>query len=489
MDQSQVKENKMGTMPVNRLLISMSFPMIISMLVQALYNVVDSIFVSQISENALTAVSLAFPIQNLMIAVGVGTGVGINALLSRSLGEKKFDEANKAANNGIFLAVMNYLLFLLIGIFFSKSFFQWQTNNKEIIEGGYYYLSICTICSFGLFGQLVFEKLMQSTGKTFYSMITQLTGAIVNIILDPILIFGMFGLPKMGIAGAALATVIGQIMGMFMAIYLNKTKNDEIQIKIKGFRPSIKTIKKIYSVGIPSIIMSSISSVMTFGMNKILLVFTSTATAVFGVYFKLQSFVFMPIFGINNGMVPIVSYNYGAKNSSRIMKVVKISTIYAVGIMIIGLCIFQLFPIQLVRLFNASESLISIGIPALKIISLSFLFAGYSIIISSLLQALGNGVLSLIISVVRQLVVLLPTAYLLSKLCDLNFVWWAFPIAEISAVVLSFICFRYVYKKEIKPLEEKNNESHKKDKIYDEYIKLDRKVDHNKPAIEFLSKN
>ena len=274
MDQSQVKENKMGTMPVNRLLISMSFPMIISMLVQALYNVVDSIFVSQISENALTAVSLAFPIQNLMIAVGVGTGVGINALLSRSLGEKKFDEANKAANNGIFLAVMNYLLFLLIGIFFSKSFFQWQTNNKEIIEGGYYYLSICTICSFGLFGQLVFEKLMQSTGKTFYSMITQLTGAIVNIILDPILIFGMFGLPKMGIAGAALATVIGQIMGMFMAIYLNKTKNDEIQIKIKGFRPSIKTIKKIYSVGIPSIIMSSISSVMTFGMNKILLVFT-----------------------------------------------------------------------------------------------------------------------------------------------------------------------------------------------------------------------
>lgn len=489
MDQSQVKENKMGTMPVNRLLISMSFPMIISMLVQALYNVVDSIFVSQISENALTAVSLAFPIQNLMIAVGVGTGVGINALLSRSLGEKKFDEANKAANNGIFLAVMNYLLFLLIGIFFSKSFFQWQTNNKEIIEGGYYYLSICTICSFGLFGQLVFEKLMQSTGKTFYSMITQLTGAIVNIILDPILIFGMFGLPKMGIAGAALATVIGQIMGMFMAIYLNKTKNDEIQIKIKGFRPSIKTIKKIYSVGIPSIIMSSISSVMTFGMNKILLVFTSTATAVFGVYFKLQSFVFMPIFGINNGMVPIVSYNYGAKNSSRIMKVVKISTIYAVGIMIIGLCIFQLFPIQLVRLFNASESLISIGIPALKIISLSFLFAGYSIIISSLLQALGNGVLSLIISVVRQLVVLLPTAYLLSKLCDLNFVWWAFPIAEISAVVLSFICFRYVYKKEIKPLEEKNNESHKKDKIYDEYIKLDRKVDNNKPAIEFLSKN
>ncbi len=489
MDQSQVKENKMGTMPINRLLISMSFPMIISMLVQALYNVVDSIFVSQISENALTAVSLAFPIQNLMIAVGVGTGVGINALLSRSLGEKKFDEANKAANNGIFLAVMNYLLFLLIGIFFSKSFFQWQTNNKEIIEGGYYYLSICTICSFGLFGQLVFEKLMQSTGKTFYSMITQLTGAIVNIILDPILIFGMFGLPKMGIAGAALATVIGQIVGMFMAIYLNKTKNDEIQIKIKGFRPSIKTIKKIYSVGIPSIIMSSISSVMTFGMNKILLVFTSTATAVFGVYFKLQSFVFMPIFGINNGMVPIVSYNYGAKNSSRIMKVVKISTIYAVGIMIIGLCIFQLLPIQLVRLFNASESLISIGIPALKIISLSFLFAGYSIIISSLLQALGNGVLSLIISVVRQLVVLLPTAYLLSKLCDLNFVWWAFPIAEISAVVLSFICFRYVYKKEIKPLEEKNNESHKKDKIYDEYIKLDRKVDHNKPAIEFLSKN
>ena len=312
METSNYNENKMGVMPINKLLITMSLPMIISMLVQALYNVVDSIFVSQISENALTAVSLAFPLQNFMIAVGSGTGVGINALLSKSLGEKNFDEANKVANNGIFLAIISYLLFLLIGIFGVRFFFECQTNVVEIIDGGYYYLLICTVCSFGLFGQFVFERLMQSTGKTLYIMLTQGLGAITNIILDPILIFGLFGFPKMGIAGAALATVIGQILAMILAIYLNFTKNYEIKIKIKGFKPDLKTIKKIYSVGIPSIIMGSISSVMTFGMNKIIIVFTSTATAVFGIYFKLQSFVFMPVFGLNNGMVPIVSYNYGA---------------------------------------------------------------------------------------------------------------------------------------------------------------------------------
>ena len=457
-----VKENKMGTMPINKLLIAMSIPMIISMLVQALYNVVDSIFVSQISENALTSVSLAFPVQNFMIAFGVGTGVGINALLSRSLGEKKFEEANKAANNGVFLAVMSYLLFLVLGLLFSKSFFQWQTDIKEIVDGGYRYLIICTTCSFGMYGQIVFEKLMQSTGKTFYSMLTQITGAVINIILDPILIFGLFGFPKLGITGAAMATVIGQICGMTVGIYLNKVKNKEIEVKVKGFRPNLKTIKEIYSVGIPSIIMGSIGSVMTFSMNKILLVFTSTATAVFGVYFKLQSFIFMPVFGLNNGMVPIISYNYGARHKDRLIQTVKISIIYAVLIMILGLLIFQFFPKQLLSLFSASEEMINIGVPALRTISISFLFAGYCIVLGSMFQALGRGVMSLIVSVGRQLVVLLPVAYLLSKSGNLNLVWWAFPIAELASVFLSSIGFKYVYKKEILPLDGENKEISKR---------------------------
>ncbi|MDU4935710.1 MAG: MATE family efflux transporter [Peptostreptococcaceae bacterium] len=451
-DQTQDRENKMGVMSINKLLITMSLPMIISMLVQALYNVVDSMFVSHISENALSAVSLAFPLQSFMIAVGTGTGVGINAVLSKSLGEKNYDEANSAANNGIFLAVLSYLLFLIIGLFFTRFFYQCQTDITEIIEGGYSYLVVCTTCSFGLFGQIVFERLMQSTGKTFYTMITQGLGAIINIILDPILIFGLFGFPKLGIAGAAIATVIGQIIAMLLAIYYNVSKNDEIKIKIKGFKPNFKTIKKIYSVGIPSIIMGSIGSVMTFGMNKILMVFTSTATAVFGVYFKLQSFVFMPVFGINNGMVPIVSYNFGARNKERMIDTMKISIIYAVCIMIIGFTIIQIYPDKLLSIFNASKSMIDIGIPALKIISLSFLFAGFCIIVGSVFQALGEGVLSMIVSIARQLVVLLPVAYLFSKTGNLNMIWWAFPIAEIASVVLSVIFLKRTYNKIIKDI-------------------------------------
>ena len=458
--ESVIKENKMGTMPINKLLISMSLPMMISMLVQALYNVVDSIFVSQISENALTAVSLAFPVQNFMIAVGVGTGVGINALLSRSLGEKKFEQANKVANNGVFLAVLSYIVFLILGIIFSRRFFQWQTDIKDIVDGGYSYLIIVTTCSFGMYGQIVFEKLMQSTGKTIFSMTTQLTGAIVNIVLDPILIFGLFGFPKLGISGAAIATVIGQICGMSLAIYLNTTKNKEIKVEVKNFRPSLRTIKEIYAVGIPSIIMASIGSVMTFGLNKILLVFSSTATAVFGVYFKLQSFIFMPVFGINNGMVPIIAYNYGARNKDRLMKTVKISIMYGISIMLIGLVIFQVFPKELLSLFNASDKMISIGVPALRTISISFLFAGYCIVVSSMFQALGNGVMSMIVSLVRQLIVLLPVAYLLSKSGNLNMVWWAYPIAEIASVCLSVIGFKYVYKKEVLPLEKKDKINH-----------------------------
>lgn len=459
---NQIKENKMGIMPINKLLITMSLPMIVSMLVQALYNVVDSIFVSQINENALTSVSLAFPVQNFMIAVGVGTGVGVNALLSRYLGAKKTEQANKVANNGVFLAIMSYLFFLVLGMLFSRLFFKCQTDIIEIIEGGYSYLIICTTCSFGLYGQLIFEKLMQSTGKTFYSMLTQITGAVINIILDPILIFGLFGFPKLGITGAAMATVIGQICGMTVGIYLNKVKNKEIEVKVKGFRPNLKTIKEIYSVGIPSIIMGSIGSVMTFSMNKILLVFTSTATAVFGVYFKLQSFIFMPVFGLNNGMVPIISYNYGARHKDRLIQTVKISIIYAVLIMILGLLIFQFFSKQLLSLFSASEEMINIGVPALRTISISFLFAGYCIVLGSMFQALGRGVMSLIVSVGRQLVVLLPVAYLLSKSGNLNLVWWAFPIAELASVFLSSIGFKYVYKKEILPLDGENKEISKR---------------------------
>ncbi|MBS4961135.1 MAG: MATE family efflux transporter [Clostridiales bacterium] len=453
---SEQTENKMGILPVNRLLISMSLPMMLSMLVQALYNVVDSVFVSRVGEDALTAVSLAFPIQNLMIAVSAGTGVGINALLSRCLGERKFDEADKAANNGIFLAFMSMIVFLLFGIFLSRWFFEIQHVDQKILEYGSSYTAIVTIASIGLFGQVTFDRLLQSTGKTFYTMITQGIGAIINIILDPIMIFGLFGCPEFGVAGAALATVIGQIVALLVSIYFNLTKNKEIHISIKNFRPDGNTIRKIYLVGVPSIIMMAISSVMTFCINKILLVFSSTATAVFGVYFKLQSFVFMPVFGLNNGMVPIVSFNYGARKKERVVKTIKLSVIYAVSIMLVGLAIFQLIPDQLLLFFNASEDMFRIGVPALRIISLSFIFAGFGIITCSVFQALGNGFFSLGVSCIRQLIVLVPCAYLLSFLGNVNYVWLAFPIAEIASVILCILFMHHTYKKVIAPMNEKN---------------------------------
>ena len=453
---SEQTENKMGILPVNRLLISMSLPMMLSMLVQALYNVVDSVFVSRVGEDALTAVSLAFPIQNLMIAVSAGTGVGINALLRRCLGERKFDEADKAANNGIFLAFMSMIVFLLFGIFLSRWFFEIQHVDQKILEYGSSYTAIVTIASIGLFGQVTFDRLLQSTGKTFYTMITQGIGAIINIILDPIMIFGLFGCPEFGVAGAALATVIGQIVALLVSIYFNLTKNKEIHISIKKFRPDGNTIRKIYLVGVPSIIMMAISSVMTFCINKILLVFSSTATAVFGVYFKLQSFVFMPVFGLNNGMVPIVSFNYGARKKERVVKTIKLSVIYAVSIMLVGLAIFQLIPDQLLLFFNASEDMFRIGVPALRIISLSFIFAGFGIITCSVFQALGNGFFSLGVSCIRQLIVLVPCAYLLSFLGNVNYVWLAFPIAEIASVILCILFMHHTYKKVIAPMNEKN---------------------------------
>ena len=450
-----MKENKMGVMSENKLLITMSLPMVISMLVQALYNIVDSMFVAQISENALTAGSLAFPAQNLMIAVATGTGVGINALLSKSLGEKNFPLANKVAENGVFLAVLSFLAFALLGGFFSRTFFLMQTDIGEIVDAGTDYLVICCVCSFGIFLQVTFERLLQSTGKTFYTMITQGTGAIINIIFDPILIFGLAGFPKMGVAGAAAATVFGQIVAAVMAYFFNRHKNHELHLEIRKYRPSGAVIRKIYGVGVPSIIMASLGSVMTFGMNKILMSFTSTATAVFGVYFKLQSFVFMPVFGLNNGMVPIIAYNYGARKRSRIVKTIKLSICYAVGMMLLGLAAFWIFTPQLLSIFNASQTMLEIGVPALRIISLSFLFAGFGICTLSICQALGHGFLSLTVSLIRQLVVLLPVAFVLSKLGGLSLVWWAFPIAELVSVVLCVIYLRRIFRKEIDPLENK----------------------------------
>lgn len=427
----------------------MALPMILSMLVQALYNVVDSIFVAQINENALTAVSLAFPIQNLMIAFASGTGVGINALLSRSLGEKNFDRANKAANTGILLNLMTYAIFALFGLFGSRHFFAAQTANPEIITYGEQYLSIICTFSFGMFMQVTFERLLQSTGRTIYTMITQGTGAILNIILDPILIFGYFGFPKMGVAGAAAATVFGQITAMALGILFNQIRNPEIQVNSKHLRLHKETALLIYKVGIPSIIMMSIGSIMTFGMNKILLMFSSTAAAVFGVYFKLQSFFFMPVFGLNNGMVPIIAYNLGAQKKERIIKTIRLSVVAAIAMLTAGLIVFHLVPDLLLKLFNASDDMRSIGRPALRIISLSFPLAGFGIVAGSVFQAMGNGVYSLIVSAARQLVVILPVSWVLASCFGLNAVWWAFPIAELVATTLSGILFRKIYREKI----------------------------------------
>ena len=446
------QENKMGTMPVTRLLISMSLPMILSMLVQAMYNIVDSVFVSMINQAALTAVSMAFPVQNLLIAVSAGTCVGVNALLSRSLGEKNQKAANLAATNGIFLAFLSSIAFALFGLFGARMFFESQTSNPQIIQYGVQYLQIVCIFSFGIFGEMMYERILQSTGRTIYCMVTQGTGAIINIILDPILIFGLFGLPEMGIQGAAAATVFGQIVAMFLAMYFNHAKNKDVSLAFRGFKPNKRTIAIIYEVGIPSIIMQSISSVMTFGMNKILISFSETAVAVFGVYFKLQSFIFMPIFGLNNGMIPIVAYNYGSRSKKRIMETVRLSIGISMGIMLIGLIIFQVFTPGLLFMFQADSDMLSIGIPALRIISLSFLFAGYCIILASVFQALGNGIYSLIISVARQLICILPLAYFFARTFGLNMVWYSIPIAEITSVALSSILFRKIYLEKIRVL-------------------------------------
>ena len=453
MTEAVQKENKMGYMPVPRLLFTMSMPMVISMLVQALYNVVDSVFVARISENALTAVSMAFPVQNLMIAVSVGTGVGINALLSRSLGEKQFRQADRAARNGLFLGLVTYLAFAVFGLAGSRLFFTSQTSDPELIAYGTQYVFTVTVFSFGICLAVVGERLLQSTGRTIYNMITQGLGAIINIILDPILIFGLWGFPRMEVLGAAVATVVGQICGMALSLFFNVRKNQEINLNMKGFRPDWATIRKIYEVGLPSIIMQSIGSVMVFGVNKILMMFTSTAVSVFGVYFKLQSFIFMPVFGLNNGMVPIIAYNYGARRKKRITETVKLSIGAAVAVMLAGLAVFQLRAEALLEIFDASPDMLSIGVPALRTISLSFLFAGYCIVVGSVFQALGNGVYSLAVSVARQILVILPLAYVFARLWGLNAVWWSIPIAEIVSVVMSTVLLRRIYRLRLAPLE------------------------------------
>jgi putative MATE family efflux protein len=456
------RENKMGVMPMGKLIVNMSLPIMAAMLVQALYNVVDSVFVSMISENALTAVSLAFPVQNLMIAVGVGTGVGINALLSRSLGEKNFDRARAAAVNGVFLAAVSFAVFAAAGALLSGPFYASQVHvtasttaadAAQISRWGAQYVRICCCLAFGPFFGITFERLLQSTGRTFYAMLTQMLGAVVNIVMDPVMIFGLLGFPRLGVAGAALATVLGQFCGMLLGLFLCIRKNPEVPLRLRGFRPSGAVIREIYSVGLPSIIMQSIASVMTYGMNLILIAFSTTATAVFGVYFKLNSFIFMPVFGLNNGLVPIMAYNYGARREHRILRALRLGTLYALGIMAAGTVLFQIAPQWLLSLFNASRGMLTIGVPALRIISVSFVPAAFCIVCGALFQSLGNGFYSMIVSVTRQLLVLLPTAYALSLTGRLELVWLAFPAAEVASVLVTAFFFRRIRRDKLLPLE------------------------------------
>lgn len=441
------EENKMGTMPVGKLLITMAVPMILSMLVQALYNIVDSIFVSRISQDALSAVSLAFSLQNLMIAVGAGTGVGINAFLSKSLGEKDFKMANKVANHTVYLWGISYAIFLIIGLTLTGAYFKSQTSDAAIIQYGVDYMSIILCYSFGLFGQMFCERLLTSTGRTVLSMAIQMTGAIINIILDPIMIFGLLGVPAMGVKGAAIATCIGQNIAFIIGIILNLKCNKDIELHPKYMKPEGYIFKRVYKVGIPSIVMGSIGSVMIYGLNKILIGFTKTAVAVFGSYFKLQSFIFMPIFGLNNGVIPIIAYNFGAKNRERIMRSVKLALMFAVSYMCLGFIAFETIPQVLLSLFKSNNpaenaALIELGVPALRIIATHFLLAGFCIVIGSTFQALGKATFSMVVSLMRQLVVLLPAAYFLSLSGTLSNVWFAFPIAECMSLAVTLFFFK-----------------------------------------------
>ena len=438
-----IKENKMGSMNIKRLILTMSAPIVVSMMVQSLYNVVDSIFVAQISEEAITAVSMAFPFQQLMMSVGIGTAIGVNSLLARNLGAKQFSQVNKIANNGLLLAFLSFIAFFMMGLLLSDKLITIQTDNQEIISHGPVYLRICLMGSLGIFTHLMFERLLQATGKTMYTMIAQISGALMNIILDPIMIFGWFGMPAMGLAGAALATVISQYIGALVVAYLCIRKEKDIDIGFRYMKPDFKIIRDIYAVGIPSIIMISISSVTIFSMNQILAKFSITAVALLGIYFKLQSFIFMPVFGLNNGIIPIVGYNYGAGNKERMRETIFLGMRYAVTIMLIGTLIMMVLPDKLLGMFNASDQMMDIGRVAFRIICISFPFAAISIISIGVFQAIGKGTLSMIISIIRQLVVLVPLAYLFSLTGKLSMVWWSVIIAELVAVS---ICVRNIRK-------------------------------------------
>ena len=440
--EENIKENKMGTMPIGKLLANMAGPVMVSMLFQALYNIVDSVFVAKLSQDAMNAVSLAFPLQMLCIAFSVGTGVGINALLARSLGEKNQVAVNRAAGTGLFLVLCTAAVFMLLGFTLAEPFFRLQTANEQIIAYGRDYVMICIGGSLGIFVQVYGERLLQATGRTNLSMIAQIAGAVCNIVLDPILIFGLLGFPRLEVAGAAIATIVGQFMGAILGLVLNHTKNPEVQLRAANIRPHGATIRDIYAVGIPSIIVQSIGSVMMFGMNKILISFTEAATAVFGAYFKLQSFIFMPIFGLNNAMVPIISYNYGAGKPERFRRTIRLSAVTAIAIMCVGLALFEIIPGTLLGLFSPSEEMLTIGRTALRIIGLTFPLAGFCIVSGSVFQALGTPFYSLIVSVCRQICVLLPVAYLLSLTGRLELVWWSFPIAELVSLTLSAIFLR-----------------------------------------------
>lgn len=446
-------ENKMGVMPVGKLLANMAIPMIASMLVQALYNIVDSIYISRVSESAVTALSLAFPVQNMMIAFSSGIAVGVNSLLSRSLGEKNQKMANKSAGNGITLILIVVVLFMIFGIFGSHPYYAFQSDVAETVKGGSTYVSIICIFCIGSFMEILLERLLQSTGRTIYSMITQGTGAIINILLDPVFIFGMFGVPAMGVAGAAVATVIGQCVAATLALIFNIKKNPDIQLSFADLKLDKEAVGKIVVVGVPSLVMMAIGSVMNFGMNQILQGFSETATGVFGIYYKLQSFFFMPIFGLNGATISIVAFNYGAKSKKRMMKAIKLSCTVALIIMLLGVAAFQFIPEVLLGIFNPSDEFLAIGVKALRIISIHFPIAAVCIVLGSVFQALGNGIYSTIVSLARQLVVLLPAAYLLSLTGDVGMVWWAFVIAELMSLLVTTICYVKIYKDRIKPLE------------------------------------
>lgn len=452
MQKETLQENKMGVMPVGKLLVNMALPMIISMLVQALYNIVDSVYVSQVSESAVTALSLAFPVQNMQIGFAVGVGVGVNALLSQSLGRKDQESVNWAAGQGVFLALVATALFMLFGFFGVRPYYTMQSTVAETVEGGIAYTSICCIFTVGIFIQVLCERLLQSTGRAMQTMILQGTGAIINIILDPVFIHGWWGMPRMGVAGAAVATVIGQCTGAVLGIYLNLRHNPEVQLHVKFMKPNWKVISPILEVGIPSVVMNGIGSVMNFGMNQILQGFNEVATGVFGIYYKLQSLFFMPLFGINNATISILAYNYGARKPKRIVHTLKLATAVAVCIMLVGLAVFQLFPQALLGIFNPTEEFLAIGVKALRILCLPFPVAAICISLGASFQALGKGSYSTVVSLCRQLIVLLPVAYLLSLTGSVDNVWWSFPIAEVMSALVTGLLFAKLYRQKVKPL-------------------------------------